>query len=176
MKKYLFALLSITVILAFGCQQRAVTKKESQMDQQDLASEQRRGEISEQKVASLDEDVSSRYIEETEGMFEDILFDFDKYNVKETYKPVLQSISAWMMKNGNSKLLIEGHCDERGTNEYNLALGDRRSKSVRDYLVSLGVPTDRLDMISYGEERPLCATQNEGCWSKNRRAHFLVVN
>ncbi|MBI2493820.1 MAG: OmpA family protein [Candidatus Rokubacteria bacterium] len=71
-------------------------------------------------------------------------------------------------------ILIEGHADERGTNEYNLALGERRAKSVMNYLASRGVQAGRMTLISYGEERPLCAEKNEDCWSRNRRAHFLV--
>ena len=71
-------------------------------------------------------------------------------------------------------MLIEGHCDERGTNEYNLALGERRAKAAMNYLVSQGVQANRITIISYGKERPVCNEQNESCWSKNRRAHFLV--
>jgi peptidoglycan-associated lipoprotein len=71
-------------------------------------------------------------------------------------------------------VLIEGHCDERGTNEYNLALGERRAKSTMNYLVSQGVQASRITIISYGEERPVCNEKTEECWAKNRRAHFLV--
>jgi len=74
-----------------------------------------------------------------------------------------------------ARLSLEGHCDERGTNEYNLALGDRRAKAVKDYLVSLGVASGRIDVISYGEEKPVCKEQSEDCWAKNRRAHFIVL-
>jgi peptidoglycan-associated lipoprotein len=80
-----------------------------------------------------------------------------------------------MAKNSTARLSIEGHCDERGTNEYNLALGDRRAKAVKDYLTSLGVASGRMDVISYGEERPACTDQSEACWAKNRRAHFVVL-
>ena len=71
--------------------------------------------------------------------------------------------------------MVEGHCDERGTNEYNLALGDRRSRAVRDYLVALGIGSNRIETISYGEEKPVCAEKTEECWAKNRRAHFVVL-
>jgi len=110
-----------------------------------------------------------------EGRFADILFEYDKYDVKESYKSEVQSISAWMMKNSTATISVEGHCDERGTNEYNLALGDRRAKSVKDLLVSYGVPSSRIETISYGEEKPLCTEQNEQCWAKNRRAHFVIL-
>ena len=107
---------------------------------------------------------------------ENIHFDFDKYNIRDDAKPVLRGVSDWLVKNKSSKMLLEGHCDERGTNEYNLALGERRSKSTRDYLVSSGVGKDRLDMISLGEERPLCKEQTEECWQKNRRVQFIIKN
>ena len=75
---------------------------------------------------------------------------------------------------GNNLVLIEGHCDERGTNEYNLALGERRAKATMNYLVSQGVQAARITIISYGEERPLCTEKTEACWARNRRAHFLT--
>jgi peptidoglycan-associated lipoprotein len=80
----------------------------------------------------------------------------------------------WLKAHPSYLVLIEGHCDERGTNEYNLALGERRAKATRDHLVSLGIEGSRITVISYGEERPVCTERTEGCWTKNRRAHFLV--
>jgi peptidoglycan-associated lipoprotein len=132
--------------------------------------------ITEQQLAKIEtkEVETSKYTEET-GMFEDIHFDFDKYDIRPDAKPILQSVSDWLIKNKSSRLLIEGHCDERGTNEYNLALGDRRAKAARDYLVAVGVVSSRLDIISYGEEKPLCTEKTEECWQKNRRAHFVVL-
>ena len=87
---------------------------------------------------------------------------------------MLDANAAWLKSNGNHLLLIEGHCDERGTNEYNLALGERRAKSAMNYLVSQGVQAARITIISYGEERPLCTEHTETCWAQNRRDHFLV--
>jgi peptidoglycan-associated lipoprotein len=104
----------------------------------------------------------------------DIHFDFDKYDVRPNDAKILDTNAQWLKSNADHLLLIEGHCDERGTNEYNLALGERRAKSTMNYLVSQGVQASRITIISYGEERPLCAEHNEQCWSKNRRAHFLV--
>jgi peptidoglycan-associated lipoprotein len=175
MKKSMVLLLVLSVMFAFGCQKRSITKTDTQQMDQDIASQRDRQGIEEQKIASLDEDVSSRYLEETRGMFEDILFDYDKYSVKAQYKSTLQAISSWMTKNMGATLSIEGHCDERGTNEYNLALGDRRAKAVKDYLVSLGVPSSKIETLSYGEEKPTCTQQSESCWSKNRRAHFVIL-
>jgi peptidoglycan-associated lipoprotein len=104
----------------------------------------------------------------------DIHFDFDKYDIRPGDAKTLDSNAGWLKSNPNHLLLIEGHCDERGTNEYNLALGERRAKSTMNYLVSQGVQASRITIISYGEERPLCTEHTEECWAKNRRAHFLV--
>jgi peptidoglycan-associated lipoprotein len=104
----------------------------------------------------------------------DVFFDFDKYDIRPPDAKVLDTNATWLKSNPNHLVLIEGHCDERGTNEYNLALGERRAKSTMNYLVSQGVQASRITIISYGEERPSCTQKSEECWAKNRRAHFLV--
>ncbi len=104
----------------------------------------------------------------------DIHFDFDKYDIRPGDAKTLDANAGWLKSNPDQLVLIEGHCDERGTNEYNLALGERRAKAAMNYLVSQGVQAGRITIISYGEERPLCTEHNEACWSQNRRAHFLV--
>jgi peptidoglycan-associated lipoprotein len=104
----------------------------------------------------------------------DAFFDFDKYDIRPADAKVLDANATWLKANANNLVLIEGHCDERGTNEYNLALGERRAKSTMNYLVSQGVQASRITIISYGEERPTCSEKTEECWAKNRRAHFLV--
>jgi peptidoglycan-associated lipoprotein len=104
----------------------------------------------------------------------DVHFDFDRYDIRVEDATILDANAVWLKANANSLLLIEGHCDERGTNEYNVALGDRRAKATMNYLVAHGVASTRISIISYGEERPSCATHDEACWAKNRRAHFLV--
>ncbi|PYN82600.1 MAG: peptidoglycan-associated lipoprotein Pal [Candidatus Rokuibacteriota bacterium] len=104
----------------------------------------------------------------------DVFFEFDKYDIRPEDTKTLDANAAWLKSNADNLVLIEGHCDERGTNEYNLALGERRAKSAMNYLVSQGVQANRITIISYGKERPVCNEQNESCWSKNRRAHFLV--
>ena len=105
---------------------------------------------------------------------QDIYFDFDKYDIRPSDARTLDANAAWLKSNPNHLVLIEGHADERGTNEYNLALGERRAKSTMNYLVSQGVQANRITIISYGEERPTCTEHTEGCWAKNRRSHFLV--
>jgi len=104
----------------------------------------------------------------------DVFFDFDRYDVRAGDAKILDGNAAWLKSNANNLVLIEGHCDERGTNEYNLALGERRAKSTMNYLVSQGIQANRITIISYGKERPVCSEKNESCWQKNRRAHFLV--
>ncbi len=104
----------------------------------------------------------------------DIHFDFDKYDIRAADAKILDADGAWLKQNANNLVLIEGHADERGTNEYNLALGERRAKATMNYLVSQGIQASRMTIISYGEERPVCTDKNEPCWSQNRRAHFLV--
>ena len=104
----------------------------------------------------------------------DVFFDFDKYDIRPDDSRTLDANAGWFKSNPNHLILIEGHCDERGTNEYNLALGERRAKATMNYLVSQGVQASRITIISYGEERPVCTEKTEECWSKNRRAQFLV--
>lgn len=104
----------------------------------------------------------------------DIHFDFDKSTIRPGDAKILDANAEWLKANPKSLVLIEGHCDERGTNEYNLALGERRSEAARAYLASRGVAAGRMVVISYGEERPACSERTEACWAKNRRSHFLT--
>jgi peptidoglycan-associated lipoprotein len=104
----------------------------------------------------------------------DVYFDFDRYDLRADSREILKANSAWLKANPSAQVQIEGHCDERGTTEYNVALGSRRAESVKDYLVTLGTSTDRLSTISYGEEVPVCREQTEECWQQNRRARFVV--
>jgi peptidoglycan-associated lipoprotein len=107
-------------------------------------------------------------------MQEDIYFDFDKSTLTPAAQDNLLKKADWLRENPDVTATIEGHCDERGTNEYNLALGDRRAESAKAFLVDLGIDASRLTTISYGEERPLCSEKTEECWAKNRRDHFVV--
>jgi peptidoglycan-associated lipoprotein len=104
----------------------------------------------------------------------DIHFDFDQYRIRPEAGRALENNARWLKAHGNAVLLIEGHADERGTNEYNLALAERRAGAARDYLIALGVARTRINVVSYGEERPVCSDRTESCWAQNRRAHFLV--
>ena len=104
-----------------------------------------------------------------------IHFDYDKYFIREDAKPALEMNAAWMKKFRSAQILIEGHCDERGTEQYNLALGEKRAKSTQDYLLSLGISPDRIKIVSYGKSQPFDLGHNEMSWAKNRRAQFVII-
>ena len=107
-------------------------------------------------------------------MQEDIYFDFDKSNLSPAAQDNLLRKAEWLRQNPDATVTVEGHCDERGTNEYNLALGDRRAESAKAFLVDLGIDPARMTTISYGEERPVDPRHTEEAWAKNRRSHFVV--
>jgi peptidoglycan-associated lipoprotein len=110
------------------------------------------------------------------GLFDEIHFDFDKSDIRTGDSEKLGKNAAALKKFDFLRITIEGHCDERGTVEYNLALGERRAQAAYDYLVSLGVPAERLKTVSYGKEVPVCSESSEECWQRNRRAHFTVTS
>jgi peptidoglycan-associated lipoprotein len=109
------------------------------------------------------------------GLLGDIHFDLDKADIREGDRQALSQNADVLKRFDFLRVTIEGHCDERGSVEYNLALGERRSRAAYDYLVSLGVAPDRLKTVSYGKEIPLCSESNENCWARNRRAHFTIT-
>ncbi len=103
-----------------------------------------------------------------------VLFAFDRFDLSDSAKRVLRQQAAWLRAHPESKILIEGNCDERGTREYNLALGARRANSAKDYLVEQGIDASRVRTISYGKERPVCTASSESCWQRNRNATTVV--
>jgi len=105
---------------------------------------------------------------------QDVNFDFDSFELSSVAKTILKDKALWLEENANAHVLIEGHCDDRGTTEYNIALGERRAIAAQKYLINLGISESRLSTISYGEERPLDSAATEDAWAKNRRAHFVV--
>lgn len=112
--------------------------------------------------------------QEKASPFQDILFEFDQSSIRDDAKPILAGIAAYMSKNKVGMLIIEGHCDSRGTAEYNMALGERRAESAKKYLAALGVNTTALQTVSYGKEKPAVQGETEEAWARNRRGHFLV--
>jgi peptidoglycan-associated lipoprotein len=103
----------------------------------------------------------------------DVFYDYDSYDISTQYQQVLQADARFLQQHPNMKFTIEGHCDERGSTEYNLALGDNRANAARQILGQLGISADRVRTISYGKEKPFCTESNESCWQQNRRAHFV---
>jgi peptidoglycan-associated lipoprotein len=132
------------------------------------ASSQRDVEVGE--VLSMEIDVLNK-----KGYLSDAFFDFDQSDLREDARSVLAADATWLKKHTTVQVLIEGHCDERGTSAYNLALGDRRANAAKEYLVSLGLDGSRLRTVSYGKERPFCTESSESCWQQNRRAHLVIT-
>jgi len=128
--------------------------------------------VSQEVTEELPEDLAQL---NAQGYLDDVFFDTDRYDLKPDAREKLAANAAWMQKYPTISILVEGHCDERNTREYNLALGERRASAVRDYLVFLGVPTQRIRTISYGEERPFAHGGGDSVWQLNRRAHFVIV-
>jgi peptidoglycan-associated lipoprotein len=111
---------------------------------------------------------------EEKAALDPIYFDFDKSFIREDAKPALQKTADYVKKNKDAKIQVQGNCDERGTSEYNMALGDRRATSAKKYLVGLGVDEKRITTVSFGKEKPICTEHNEECWQKNRRGDFVL--
>jgi peptidoglycan-associated lipoprotein len=121
-----------------------------------------------ERRAQIEAELRDRFINE------DIQFEFDKSSLLPEAKEILKEKAEWLSMHEDVTVTIEGHCDERGTNEYNLALGDRRAESAKGFLTDLGISASRLTTVSYGEERPVDPRHNEEAWGKNRRAHFVI--
>jgi peptidoglycan-associated lipoprotein len=135
---------------------------------------QPKSDVSESQAKSSLDALQSGESTATSGPLKDVYFDFDRYDLRTDARETLKTNAGWLKANPAAQVQIEGHADERGTGEYNLALGARRAQSVKDYLVTLGTTADRLSSISYGEEVPVCKEQSEDCWQKNRRVRFVV--
>ena len=122
------------------------------------------------------ERIQDRVQEDGEGgPLQDVFFGYDSFELSEEARQTLQANADWLQNNAEVKVEVEGHCDDRGTTEYNLALGARRARAAQDYLITLGVSAERLSVISYGEELPQCTDSNESCWQRNRRGRFSVL-
>ena len=182
-------LLAMLLVLGVSCAKKKVTMEAEPMEEErvveDAAAQQaaeaeaarRAAEMAKmseadrqrQEAAMMAEDARMRAFVE-----ENIHFDFDKYVLTPKAMMILDEKAAYLREHPEVRVLVEGHCDERGTNEYNLALGDRRANSAKTYLVKSGVADSRITTISYGAEQPLCMDHAESCWWKNRRAQFQV--
>jgi len=109
------------------------------------------------------------------GYLKDAFYDYNQATLREGDRNTLSADADWLKRYPSVQILIEGHCDERGTSEYNLALGDRRANAAKEYLSSLGVDASRIRTVSYGKERPFCTESAESCWQQNRRAHLVIT-
>ena len=132
------------------------------------------GELEKSLVAKKESGIEGEVFESK--LLKDIRFDYDKYDIRRVDEGILRENAAFLKKNPKMKIQIEGHCDERGTVEYNLALGERRANNTKRYLVSLGIASDSISTISFGKERPFDPGHNEEAWAKNRRAHIVVLS
>ena len=167
-RRLLVVLMALSlVVLAFGC-----AKKQTVEDPVDPG-----GEIPDieevDETPETTEDPPSRDVDVAPSL-EDVFYAFDKYNLTAESKRILERNAKELKEHSGYTLKIEGHCDERGTKSYNMALGEKRAKAARDYLVALGVSGSRITVISYGKERPFASGHNESAWAKNRRAHMVV--
>jgi peptidoglycan-associated lipoprotein len=140
-------------------------ERQKTLKEEDLSDEGLSEEMAQQKTAS------AKSIFENE----DVYFEFDSIRLAPQAQEILTKKAEWLRANPTAKITIEGHCDSRGTNEYNLALGEGRAQSAKAFLVDLGIDPSRLNTISYGEERPIDRAQTEEGWAKNRRAHFVII-
>lgn len=176
-KVFLFVLLGLmAAFMTAGCAKKGALITEPGAEGRAMRGTETVTEESPQIAKLGKEDITGKYIEDVAVSveFEDIHFDFDRYNIRDDARPTLDNLSSYLAGK-DAKVIIEGHCDERGTDEYNLALGDRRAQSTKQYLMASGVSPDRIETVSYGEEKPLCGEKNESCWFENRRAHFIIL-
>ena len=179
MRKVLIYSLSLFLILVFaGCAGKKKEGIEPQVEQPKVEEEISTTEPAEgTEIPGYEEEGVVRGVDELAREMElvNIYFDFDKYFLRPEAKEALQKNARILKANPQIKIKIEGHCDERGTVEYNLALGEKRSRSARDYLINLGIDPGRISIISYGKERPVAMGHNEDAWYKNRRDEFVIV-
>lgn len=186
-RAWIFGAIMLAMLLALGvsCAKKQVTMETQEMAAEEGAAQQsaedeaarreaeearlreQRAQEARERQAALSEEARRAAFED-----EDIHFDFDKYVLTPQAMMILDDKAAYLREHSGVRVLVEGHCDDRGSNEYNLALGDRRANSAKNYLVRSGVAASRITTISYGEEQPLCMQQNESCWSRNRRGNF----
>lgn len=176
-------------LLLTGCPKKTVVKEEPSMKKAEepmaerekaakLESEEakkaKEQEFEKSLVAKKEPGIAGEVFESS--LLKDIHFDFDKYDIRPRDAEILKENAALLTKYPKVKIQVEGHCDERGTNEYNLALGERRANAAKKYLLSLGITTDQISSISYGEEKPLDTGHNEEAWARNRRGHFIILS
>ena len=166
------------VFLSTGCAKKQIVEKETQPPVQDgMKTEQAAGALDQARAAEQDTVcISGREAEVKAFENEVIYFDFDRYTLTPDAAATLDRKALFLKANPDLAVEVQGHCDERGTAEYNMALGDRRAEAAADYLVTMGIARERLTTVSYGEERPIDPASNEEAWAKNRRGQVVISN
>jgi peptidoglycan-associated lipoprotein len=182
-KSFVITILILCIgLIMMGCPKKTVVKEEPSVKKEEPGKPE--AELAAKETKTKEQFEKSLVAERTPGiegqvfessLLKDIHFNFDKYDIRPEDAALLKENAALLKKFPNVKVQIEGHCDARGTVEYNLALGERRANRTKDYLVSLGISTARISTISYGKEKPLDPGQNEEAWAKNRRAHTIIT-
>jgi peptidoglycan-associated lipoprotein len=180
-----FFLIIFVGFLAPSCAKKEL-KSEPVMSEEEArrrAEEEARRREQERQASIREEALKEEQLRAESGRFqseremfenEDILFEFDSASLSVKAQQILRRKAEWFRENPRARVIIEGHCDDRGTNEYNLALGDRRAFSAKSFLIDLGIDDSRLTTVSYGEEQPIDLRSAEDAWAKNRRAHFVI--
>ena len=185
-KSLIIAILIFCIgLIMMGCPKKTVVREEPSAKKEDAAKIEAE-RVAKEKESKTKEDLEKSLVaQRTPGiegvvfessLLKDIHFDFDKYDIRPEDVTILRENAALLKKYPNVKVQIEGHCDERGTIEYNLALGERRATSTKNYLVSLGISSDRISTITFGKEKPLDPGHHEEAWAKNRRAHTVITS
>ena len=182
---FAFILFTLALLFATSCHKKVETKPVKTSKKKTVQQSKSSGQNIENTTITEDvmavkkkkDDFESKSIDElnNENILEDVYFEFDKATLTSETRRVLKKHAEWLKKHPTVKILVEGHCDERGTEQYNLALGDRRAHAVKNYLISLGISPDRIKTISYGEMFPKVKGHNEWAWSQNRRCHFVII-
>ncbi len=185
MKRLLILSLFALVIISVSCHKKAETVPKTQTQKQATAQQTEKKQSIETTTINENtmgekkkKNFESKSVDELnkENILEDVYFEFDKSRLTPETRETLKKHAQWLKEHPNVKILIEGHCDERGTEQYNLALGDRRAHAVKNYLISLGISPDRMKTISFGEMFPKVKGHNEWAWSQNRRCHFVIIS
>ena len=181
-KSFIITILILCIgLIMMGCPKKTVIKQEPSVKKEEVAKKEEAAKREEAARKEFEKSLTAKKEPGIEGvvfessLLKDIRFDFDRYDIRPADAAILKENAAVLKKYHKVKIQIEGHCDERGTNEYNLALGERRANSAKNYLLSVGVSPERISTISYGEERPVDPGHTEEAWAKNRRAHTIIT-
>lgn len=181
-KSFIITILILCIgLIMMGCPKKTVIKEEPSVKKEEVAKKEEAAKREEAARKEFEKSLTAKKEPGIEGvvfessLLKDVHFDFDRYDIRPADAAILKENAAVLKKYHKVKIQIEGHCDERGTNEYNLALGERRANSAKNYLLSVGVSPERISTISYGEERPVDPGHTEEAWAKNRRAHTIIT-